>query len=97
MLDLKTFGGSRAAEILAERLNRIGDPKLTRRVSAFLHYTNTGYTKLSDIDDDEWFQRFVFGFRQQQLALIDFHDEINSYIRNLVTSASKDWISGAHP
>jgi len=93
-LDPKTFGGSKAAEILVEKLNRIGDPKLIKKVGAFLHYTNTGYAQLSAIDDDEWFRRFVVLFRKAQLVKVDFDDSINTYVRNLVTSASKDWMRG---
>ena len=95
-LDLNTFGGSPAAEILAERLNRIDDLRLIKKVSSFLHYTNTGLAQLSTISNDEWFRRFVVLFRKHQLDRVAFHEDVDTYIKNLVTAASKDWIRGEH-
>jgi hypothetical protein len=93
-LDPNTFGGSRAAEVLVEKLTKINDPRLTKKVGAFLHYTNTGFAKLAAVDDDEWFARLIVVFREAQLAKVNFHDDVNTYVRNLVTAASKDWMRG---
>ena len=95
-LDPNTFGGSDAAMILVEKLNRIDDPKLTRQVSAFLTYTFTGLSRLSSIDDDAWFKRFVVLFRKHQIDRVAFHEDIDTYIKNIVTSTSKDWARSNH-
>ncbi len=94
MLDPTTFGSSPAAKILAERLDRLADPKLTRRVSAFLHQTNTGFAQLAAVEDDRWFKRLVVSWRKDRLGQVSFHDDLDSYVKNLVTAASKDWING---
>jgi hypothetical protein len=91
MLDPYTFGASKAAVILAERLDRIADPKLTRRVGAFLHYTYAGFAQLGAVEDEEWFRRFVVLFRKSQLAKVDYHADVDSYVKNLVLVASKGW------
>jgi hypothetical protein len=93
-LDPNTFGSSNAAMILVEKLNRIDDPKLTKKVSAFLTYTFTGLNKLNGIDNDVWFKRFVILFRKHQLSRVDFHEDIDTYVKNIVTSTSKDWAAG---
>ena len=93
-LDPNTFGSSDAATILAEKLVRIDDPKLVKKVSAFLTYTNTGLSRLSGIADDVWFERMVLVFRKAQLSRVDFHPDIDTYIKNLVLAAAKDWVTG---
>jgi hypothetical protein len=91
MLDPHTFGASKAAVILAEKLDRIADPKLTRRIGAFLHYTYTGFAQLGAVEDDEWFRRLAVMFRKSQLARVDYHSDVDSYVKNLVLVASKGW------
>ena len=92
MIDPHTFGKSPAAEILAARLNEIGDSKLTRRVSAFLHHTLSGFAALSDVKDDKRFVEFVVLWRKSRMAKIGFHERLDSLVGSTITGVARDWI-----
>lgn len=94
MIDHTTFGGNPAAVVLADRLNKLDDERLTRSVCKFLAWTMTGFSQLGAVDDDEWFQRLVLMWRRNQEAKIDFHPEVDSYIRNIIVTAYKEWLRG---
>lgn len=96
-LDLHTFGGSRAAEILVKNLREINDPKLAKRVGAFLDHVLSGFAALSPIDDDHWFARFVRMWRNAKIAEVEargFHSRVDSFVRSVIVGASRDWIRG---
>lgn len=91
-LDPNTFGKSPAAGCLIRRLNSIADPRLTRRVGALIHRTNTGYRHLADVSDDTWFVRLVLSWRRHQLGKVEFHEDVDTYVRTLIVTASREWM-----
>ena len=98
MIDPKTFGGTHAGEILAKRLNEIGQKKLTRRVSSYLHHSFKGFAQLSTIEDDKMFEVFVVLWRNDRTSKVNFYDDnMNSLIRSIIVAYSRAWLRGEEP
>ena len=93
-MDPTTFGGSDAAIILVDRLAKLDDPKLAKRVGSFLNMSATGFARLDEIEDHEWFRRFAILWRNSRTAMIEFHPEIDTYVRNVLVTGYKEWVRG---
>ena len=89
-----TFGSYDSAKILVDRLNKLDDRHLTRRVGAFLAQTSTGYARLAEIDDHQWFRRFAIMWRKQRVAMVNFHPDLDTYICAVVGTDYKEWGRG---
>jgi hypothetical protein len=95
-MDPTTFMASPAAAILVDRLNKLDNPKLTRRVSAFIHHTFNGFIALTDVENDAFFKKFIVLWRKHRLEQVDFHEELDTYVKTIITSESRNWIRGAN-
>jgi len=87
-----TYGGTHAGEILASKLNGIGDPKLTRRVSSFIHTTFAGFSALGAVEDDALFLRFIVLWRNDRTSKVNYGNGLDTFIRSIIVGASRDLI-----
>lgn len=94
-IDPHTYGGSHAGEILAGELNKIGKPRLTRRVSSLLHTTFAGFAALTSIEDDALFTRFVVLWRNDRTSKVNFGHGIDTFIKSIIVGTSRDWLRGS--
>jgi len=97
-LDPHTFGNSPAAVILIDKLNNeIRDAALARSVIKFIQRTQNGFCRLNEIDDDDWFNQFRCLWVKERVKLVDFHPEIDSYIKNVIKTDSVEWYRSTLP
>ena len=87
------FGNFPAAKVLSERLDRLENRKLARRVRHFVNTTLTGFARLDGIDSQPWFKRFALIWRNRRLAACSFHPDVDSYAKAVIRTHFKWWIS----
>jgi hypothetical protein len=91
-LDPHTFGNSPAAVVLIDKLNKeLRDEPLAKRVIKFIHTTQNGFCRLSEIENNDWFNRFRILWVKERMSLVDFHPDIDTYVKNVIRTDSKEW------
>lgn len=92
-LHLHTVGNSPASVVLIDKLNReIQDPSLSKAVVKYIHTTQTGFARLAELEDTNWFNRFRILWAKERMAKALFHPEIDTYICNVIKTDSKEWL-----
>lgn len=84
-----TFGAFPAAEILADRLDALADPAVTRKVSRLLQDLNTGFGQLESVPDPAYRRRLGLLWRDDFLARVAIHPAIDKFVRNVICTLAK--------
>ena len=93
-MDATTYGDTGAARVLIDKLAKLGDPKLCKRVRRYMSNTLTGFARLNEIEDDKWFKLFAVRWRNERIGMIAFHPEIDTYLENIVRTTFKQYVRG---
>lgn len=81
-----TFGSFPAALILYERVKRIDDAKIRRKVSNTLQDFNTGLRFIEGIEDLRYRKRLALLWRDDFLKAINIDPRIDSYLKNVLST-----------
>jgi hypothetical protein len=92
-----TFGSYPAAEVLADRLDSLADPVLSRKVSRLLQDLNTGLAQLEDVTDPVYRARFALLWRDDFLARVAIHPDVDKYVRGVIVTQAKGLLGPAEP
>ena len=95
MLDPFTFSNTKAAQVLVNKLNTIGDTVLIRRISALLNAYNKGMRAVSVVEDKRtregiW-HLIETHYVNRVLESHSLHD-LNSYVLNVIKTQYKQWM-----
>lgn len=92
MLDSRTFGGSRAAEVLVERLKSY-DSKMTGRVGRFwVSYTQT-MNELKKLNSRTSISLAKLILHNSIIKAETFPEDIKTYLRNIINARYKIFLS----
>lgn len=89
-MDETTYGDFPAALILRERVLRLDDPALTRKVSRALQDFNGGLYAIAEIREPTYRRRLALLWRDDALARVAIHPELDNYVRGVITTFAKD-------
>ena len=93
MVGRKTaYGNFNSAMILVEKLDEIGDTALTKQVTRFVQSVDRGFSVINSIDEDKWLKRLILLWKNDCIKKVAFHPDIDSYIRNVITTKHKIWV-----
>ncbi len=88
-MDATTLGNFPAATVLADRLERLADPHLTRRVTKRLNDFNAGLNQLLDVPHPTYRRRLALLWRDHHLQSVAFDPTLDAYVRNVMTTFAK--------
>jgi hypothetical protein len=88
-----TFGSFPAAEILVDKLDSLGDPLISRKVSRLLQDFSTGLSHLSEIPDPAYRSRMTLLWRDDFLARLSIDPDIDKFVSNVLCTRAKPLLS----
>ena len=89
---MTNLGSFKAATDLVDILDELGDPKLKRRVVRYVNRVYTGYARLDEIKDDNWFRRLAIVWRKHCLQnMPEAPDKVRSYLGAIVRTHHKQY------
>jgi hypothetical protein len=84
-----TFGSFPAAQILADKLDKLGDPTVTKKVSRLLQDLNTGLSHIEKISDPLYRGRLALLWRDDFLAKLAILPDVDKFLSNVIITNTK--------
>ena len=90
-LQRNTFGDSKAAMVLAERLSVLDKRSLTAKVGRLLSFFNLTLKQLPKLDNKIFIQVSKLVYDDVILKADDLPKEVSSYVKNILSAKYKAW------
>ena len=92
----QTYGGGKISQAISENLAVINDQRITKRVSAFMQQYFLMAHSVSTIANPRRRVRLMHLVRHDFVDKVNFHDKVDSFVKNAICARSKNIIKLAN-